>query len=938
MQAPVHIDIIKTNKGTFMNKRILAFFSLIVVVPLTGCFTESSNKFNELILNENTQLDFDVNLFPVYTSDGFPVWFEYENLSQYEPLNSENGFVHMNDGGFLKLKTPFNRLEQITITYSKKTEGGLFSFELPYSFDQPFEKESITVDSNNKYVAKNDSGYDCELFEIECKNSINGIDIKEIKIEFRSIEYANYDDAIFEENDEGGYTLDNYSNGHKWKKVYIPNEINGKPVNKIGSHAFSNYYNEESVIEEIFIPDSILEIEEFAFISQKKLRTIHLNETTNLQKVGEGIFYGCESLDYVFFPKTIREFHQEALIRGRYSYREKMTFAKFYFEGKNIYGLMSNVEYGSPISLLFFECDSDHFAFVDNCAYYNNYGRAALIDVVNTAENINVKNVVDFNGKAIPTDTIENYAFDLFSQTKNIVLPNYLRKVSIYPEFHSYNFTKDSYLQLELDRYGLTSLPNLHFTSYGGGKYLGTSSNPYYLFVDVEDNVSSFFFNDNTKISCVGYVLDEKIKRFATTYDGLPYVKSYGNQYFACCLDNYTLSSSSDSRIVCDDTKFVFNNGGGKIVLPKSLIFISDHPSNIRYHYSIDYSNTHYETVDGSLYELHITGNTLIRASRFNYQTASQNSQFRVADGTKYIESGCFYCYFFEEYYGDTLLLPDSLVAISDYASYGSEDSVLLNMNIPTNLCSLGNILGIAKPNSNIVVSPSNTHFKSVNGLLTSADDKTLYFYSSTDTLNATIPQTIENIENYAIHCTNVFLESEVVFVSNKSGGWIFYSNDFNRNKGWISNVRSCFFDDEYCIEDQMIYLKNQSNSASLIGQISLNWGEVKSNVQIGNQTFPVKQIGDEKVDSEYRHYLLLGTYTRTSLLILPNTIETIKPTSVSATITVYFKNNIKVIGNYGLFVSTIYCQQTERPQAWDSYWNGGKGNVTWGVDEPPTL
>ena len=96
----MHIDIIKTNKGTFMNKRILAFFSLIVVVPLTGCFTESSNKFNELILNENTQLDFDVNLFPIYTSDGFPVWFEYENLSQYEPLNSENGFVHMNKSIF----------------------------------------------------------------------------------------------------------------------------------------------------------------------------------------------------------------------------------------------------------------------------------------------------------------------------------------------------------------------------------------------------------------------------------------------------------------------------------------------------------------------------------------------------------------------------------------------------------------------------------------------------------------------------------------------------------------------------------------------------------------------------------------------------------------------------------------------------------------------
>ena len=69
-------------------------------------------------------------------------------------------------------------------------------------------------------------------------------------------------------------------------------------VNDIGQMAFYQLPN----LEEVVLPDSAIEIREYAFKNCTKLTTINLEV---VEVIGEGAFYGCTALQNVKFAEGV---------------------------------------------------------------------------------------------------------------------------------------------------------------------------------------------------------------------------------------------------------------------------------------------------------------------------------------------------------------------------------------------------------------------------------------------------------------------------------------------------------------------------------------------------------------------------------------------------------------------------------------------------------
>ena len=75
----------------------------------------------------------------------------------------------------------------------------------------------------------------------------------------------------------------------------IPDEIEGLPVCSVAGHAFER----NQMIEEVILPDSLLQVGGFAFYGCGKLRKISLSDHT--EGWGNGVLRLCDSLSHVEF-------------------------------------------------------------------------------------------------------------------------------------------------------------------------------------------------------------------------------------------------------------------------------------------------------------------------------------------------------------------------------------------------------------------------------------------------------------------------------------------------------------------------------------------------------------------------------------------------------------------------------------------------------------
>jgi hypothetical protein len=103
--------------------------------------------------------------------------------------------------------------------------------------------------------------------------------------------------VIYELSEDGIYAAVVGYNGTD-KNVRIASEYKGKPVTNINNQAFEN-----SFIEKIFLPETLLSIGDSAFSCCDKLTSIVIPE--DVTAIGEGAFYRCESLKSIEIPNSV---------------------------------------------------------------------------------------------------------------------------------------------------------------------------------------------------------------------------------------------------------------------------------------------------------------------------------------------------------------------------------------------------------------------------------------------------------------------------------------------------------------------------------------------------------------------------------------------------------------------------------------------------------
>ena len=97
----------------------------------------------------------------------------------------------------------------------------------------------------------------------------------------------------------------------KTKKIMeIPEKIGNYPVTKIASRAFEWDYNGNDPIEEIVIPDSVIEIGNNTFCNRKSLRNVVLPR--GLKIIPKSMFIYCEALEEVTIPNGVEEINEAA--------------------------------------------------------------------------------------------------------------------------------------------------------------------------------------------------------------------------------------------------------------------------------------------------------------------------------------------------------------------------------------------------------------------------------------------------------------------------------------------------------------------------------------------------------------------------------------------------------------------------------------------------
>ncbi|MBR5121688.1 MAG: leucine-rich repeat domain-containing protein [Oscillospiraceae bacterium] len=145
------------------------------------------------------------------------------------------------------------------------------------------------------------------------------------------------------------------------KNVVIPNEIDGYPVRGIGIGAFE----ENALIEEVVIPDSVEMILNYAFHNCTSLKSVKFGK--NVEDIFIGAFLGCVSLEEVILPENMKRIDSRAFW--------ECTSIKKLFINKNI-EYIGDAFTNSPIKELIIEDG------VKSLGCYASFWGAELTEVV----------------------------------------------------------------------------------------------------------------------------------------------------------------------------------------------------------------------------------------------------------------------------------------------------------------------------------------------------------------------------------------------------------------------------------------------------------------------------------------------------------------------------------------------------------------------------
>lgn len=170
----------------------------------------------------------------------------------------------------------------------------------------------------------------------------------------------------------------------------------------IGAYAF----NELSQITEIYVPESVIEIEDSAFQGCRNLKHIHF--ANGLKKIGNFAFDGCSSLSQISLPDTVLE-----IGRGAFSSCTSITEFRLPKYLVKVGDLV--FEYTHGVNII---SDSPLFDVFDNCLY-SKISRC-LLCCTSMEPSVSVKD---------GTKIIADWAFHNCSSLQSIYMPDSIEKI-----------------------------------------------------------------------------------------------------------------------------------------------------------------------------------------------------------------------------------------------------------------------------------------------------------------------------------------------------------------------------------------------------------------------------------------------------------------------------------------------------------------------------
>ncbi len=469
--------------------------------------------------------------------------------------------------------------------------------------------------------------------------------------------------------------------------------------------------------ETIVIPEGTTEIKAIEYAKLNNIITVTIpNSVTN---IGEWAFYGCSSLEGVYYNGTIEDWCN---ITFDTAYSNPMHYAEHF------YMLDENNEYYEVTEIVI----PNTVTTIGNYQFYG-FDNLTIIELSNGIESIGTAAFKDCNNLT------------------DIEIPNSVTSIGISAFENCSNLTNIEISSniISIGEGVFVGCTNLKYNEYGNALYLGNEENPYLVLIKAKDtNITSCTIHENTKLISLSAFskcsnlesieipsnitnfnnisLNDCINLKYNEYDNALYLGNEENPYLVLIKAK---DKNITSCIIHESTKIIYDNAfSGCSNL--ETIEIPDGVTNIGN--AAFYGCTSLKTVE-------IPDSVTYLGTGVFYNCSSLESII-IPDGVTHIYASLFY----ECLNLKNVVLPNSIISIGATAFYGCIN--LESINIPDSVESIGDLAFYGCKSIENIVLPS-----SLVSISYSA------FYGCIGLKNVTISDSIISIEREVFNnCTNL--------------------------------------------------------------------------------------------------------------------------------------------------------------------------------------
>ena len=535
--------------------------------------------------------------------------------------------------------------------------------------------------------------------------------LKAVNVSEESEHFCVVDNVLF---DKDKTKLIKYPARKIGSQYHIPNT-----VKVISSIAFAD----NEYLREITIPDSVTNINEYAFAGST-IQTITIPASVN--DIESGAFNYCYDLNEINVDKDNTNYTSEygvlynkdktSIIQYPIGSESStfvipngiVTICKFAFFGSNISSLvlpasLSHIEYNA-----FYRCEN-----LNKVLYYGSREDWQNVEC-DRCDNIfdGVEFIYDYTPTGIfPYLTSKSYIHELLTLNLSFVCndTDSIAIVNIYDEKGNIQKTLNQTVSAGTEKFAI----DVPFEIDNMEHYIEI------MFVDnitdtteLCDPIKAYFYAERERF------VDGEWEYVIT--DGKAYIVNYlGDSTeveIPAILDNYTVVGLGDGVFAENRHK---NTRVTKLILPNSIETISDFALDCLYSLTsinISDENTHFSVIDGILFNKDKT--TLIK-----YPSSKAGTSYTIPNTVKVISTIALA----DNENLKAIILPDGITDIQEYAFAGS---AIKNITIPGSVINIEtDAFSRCADLADICVDVNNTEFASINGVLFSKDKTTLLLY-----------------------------------------------------------------------------------------------------------------------------------------------------------------------------------------------------------------